>query len=306
MDTAYVILTYNGGDMPINLVDNIAKVEPAPIIVVDNGSKVSYRKYLIEELSQRDFLVVRQGERIDKSVLKGKNILLILSRNKLYAGGVYAGLKFAYEVGYSFAIMTNDDISIEKPFLKDSLMYLTENPEVAILGVNVLHRIDEDEWMFFDKDYYYDISSWQYVLWRFLSFTFGWKVAETFRKVFPFPKSEWVTGAFFIARLEAMREIDFFPKRMYMGAEEIQVAWHLKQKGYAITTKKYGLVRHYIGLTSGGGIKYLLGDIEFMYQEHVPFYKVKGGILKMVYYLYNIGLVPAYWIHKFRKRGMNL
>ncbi|GEM_PF-3147068 len=233
MKAVYIMLTYNGGNMPIDAIKSILEVEGenTPIILVDNGSPRGYTKWLTNKLKNMGF-----GK-------EGK-WLLSLKENKKWAGGNNEGMKFALSKGFDIGFLVNDDIIVKSPTLRFIERFMEENKDVGIVGPFVEHG---------DKPYMeYSEQDWLYI---FLQILLGTKIRNIIwsllgrellidRKIrHPIPVG-WVLGAAMAVKLDVAKRVGFFPNTRWVGYEEHLLSCMFRNIGYKTYYVPQGHIYH--------------------------------------------------------------
>jgi len=135
-----IILNWNRPDLTISLVKNISNVEnevALRFIVVDNASSSEHRNTLIEFANVNDWSIATETELQDSCLKTNQHILLLLDKNYGYAKGNNFGLKLAQKLGYKYALISNNDVVVEKPVLKRLILAFNELESVAVVGPRV-------------------------------------------------------------------------------------------------------------------------------------------------------------------------
>lgn len=123
-NTAIIILNYNGTEDTIACVHSILKTKcPADIIVVDNASK------------EHSFVILKQELPETVKVLRSKV-------NLGYAGGNNIGIKYAYDNGYEYICVLNNDTVLTEDCISACAQELDRNRDIAFIGPTILNLCD--------------------------------------------------------------------------------------------------------------------------------------------------------------------
>lgn len=120
---AVVILNYNASDLSIELVkqlENIEGIENTDIVIVDNNSTDDSLIILTEAKKVYDFTLIAS------------------EKNAGYAAGNNIGLRWAFQNGYQYALVVNNDVIIEdKKILEKLLRGFEIDSEIAIVSPRI-------------------------------------------------------------------------------------------------------------------------------------------------------------------------
>lgn len=121
---AIIILNYNGTEDTIACVNSILHMKcAADVIVVDNASENSSYMQLREQLPT--------------------NVLLLSSNVNLgYAGGNNIGIKYAYNKGYEYICVLNNDTVLMEDFIAPCVSELECNQNFAFVGPTIVNFSD--------------------------------------------------------------------------------------------------------------------------------------------------------------------
>ena len=301
----YVILTYNGGKMPIGAIDSILKHDGSDteIIVVDNGSTHNYTDYLSKELKKYGFVHIgeddfrfRWGD-VEKQIKQPVRVLFSLNKNRLYSGGMRWGSKLAYRLGYDFAILSNDDIELMGEVLKPMSSVFEMRKDVGIINSLILVGTEKNKFDF-ERCTGMDVRC-KRVFYLLLGHKISYKLCCSKKRKMAesFGQCEQIlfnNGSFFGIRLLPFRKMGFLRYRMFLGGEELEIADGFLGLGYkSVYCPDIGPVWHYQSITIGRDRgRYLLGDFEYVSRRYSP--QGHSPILSflLVIYMYRMGMTP--------------
>jgi hypothetical protein len=98
-------------------------------------------------------------------------------------------------------------------------------------------------------------------------------------------RQDWVTGAFFLMRKEAMEEAGIFDEDFFLYVEEVELATRFVKKGWQIWYLPEWKIIHYGQVTTGSekAMIFELQNLILMYKKHEQGWKIPllRGILKL-------------------------
>lgn len=206
---AIVILNYNSWKETIkeaNLCNRMMQIDYRNIIVIDNASPNDSAEMLEKESEKKHFVFIRADA------------------NQGYAAGNNIGLRYAFQNGYEYALILNNDIIIEDPglilklldgFKKDSCVAVV-NPDIYSPDRHLFNR-DAVKPTFLD----YTVGMLQYR-------KKGRKLTEKDGIGFVYRPQ----GCCMMVDLQKMDEVDYFDEHTFLYCEEPILAERLLKKGY--------------------------------------------------------------------------
>ncbi|MEM5872106.1 MAG: glycosyltransferase family 2 protein [Candidatus Aenigmatarchaeota archaeon] len=288
--TAVVILNWNKSDLTINFVRQLKLVEKnIDIIVIDNGSNQEEREKIHKFAEINNYRIFAESdlEKI-REILdfpKGQDILILLDHNYGYAKGNNFGLKFAYRLGYKYALIANNDIEINSPVLEKMLRIFQKDNKIAVVGPKVIGIMGETQGHFIRPGIF------DYVLvpifFPVLIFFLGVyiKIFRKLNKIDDYEIAYGLSGCFMLVRLDAMNEVGYFDERTFLYAEELILSEKLLSKGYKIVHYPEVSVKHLHGQSTkmlGEKKRYfMMVDADLFYlKEYRNYSKIKLGLVK--------------------------
>lgn len=241
---AFVILNYNRADLTVDLIRNILDVEgdQHTIIVVDNNSRAEDKGTLKSLFNELPNSVVVSENEIQNSDLphivptKNKFILMLLDNNYGYAKGNNFGLKLAKKLGFLYAVISNNDIKIEKPVVERLVDVIQSYENVAVVGPKILGIDGRTQGPFKKpgiKEYivYPLLYPLIYPLLRLRRIIIDriHKGSGSEEEVsFPFR----LMGCFMLVNLEILEKVGYFSEETFLYAEELILSEKLERLGY--------------------------------------------------------------------------
>ncbi|NQU43676.1 glycosyltransferase family 2 protein, partial [bacterium] len=168
------------------------------ILVVDNGSRPESRKAIRDALP--DVELENTGENLG------------------YAGGNNVALRRAIKEGYAYALILNNDLTVEPDLLERLLQQAEADPKLALLGPRV-YRHDKPDELFY--------SGWK-IHWRKWLFL---RVPPDASRA-PVVDVDFVQGCSLLARSDFLREEGPFDERFHLYCEDAELAVRAQKAGW--------------------------------------------------------------------------
>ncbi len=283
MKGIYVMLTFNGEEMPIRAIESIEKNDGSNVILIDNGSKESYYRWLDDEIKRKGW--------------KDEFVYLVrLPRNRGWAEGNNIGMKIAKNLGYDIALLVNDDIEVRKPTLKPVIEYMEKYEDVGVVGVKVVHG---DRELLTYKPYTPLFIAMESlfgtkIAWRVLSLL-GEEIVLDKYTTKP-TEVDWVIGAAMAVRLVDI----YFPAMSYPGHEEHLLSIIMKKLKYKTIYLPVGEIYHFGHKTYKRRLQKHFPVARYLFKAGYPLSTVLLTMFAVK--LYEIGLSPKAVYNAFRRR----
>lgn len=94
-------------------------------------------------------------------------------------------------------------------------------------------------------------------------------------------KQDWITGAFFLMRKEAMDNVGLFDEDFFLYMEEVELSLRFAKKGWEAWYLPQWKIVHY-GMSTNGNEKAMIFEMQnlkLLYKKHYP--RWQGGILNL-------------------------
>jgi GT2 family glycosyltransferase len=123
----------------------------------------------------------------------------------------------------------------------------------------------------------------------------SWSPFHTNEDFFRKPhKEDWLTGAYFLMRKEAMDAVGFFDEDFFLYVEEVELAYRFAKKGWEAWYLPKWKTIHY-GMITNGSEKaaiFEMQNIKLFYKKHFPVWQIPilsmflkiGAILRIIVY----------------------
>lgn len=207
-----IILNYNSAEDCKKCVSFLKKQEgvEVEIVIVDNCSRPDDLE-LVKELCKDE-----------------ECTLLVNRENRGYSAGNNAGLKYAAEKGYQYALIANPDMEFpQRDYLFRLANKLEQSPEVVIVasdivGLNGMHQnpmCRDDNWR--------GCFGW-------LTGFFKKKKKDTYDFIDNYRENHYcskVSGCCFLIRMDFVHSIRYFDEQVFLYCEEAILSRQVEQKG---------------------------------------------------------------------------
>lgn len=231
------------------------------VIVVDNASTDQS-----SEMVQKEF---------------SKVVLIKNKKNLGFAAGNNIGIKRAKG---DFILLLNSDTRLVEDSLTKMVDYMENNPRVGISSCQLVGKDGEIQasggffpsifrvfaWMFFLDD----IPLLGSLIKPFHPHSPNFYTKDPWYKSEHF--QDWVTGAFFLIRKKAVKEVGFLDEKFFMYVEEMEYCFRAKKKGWQVVFAPITKIIH-LGSQSGTHKRAILGEyqgLKYFFGKHEPFWQM--------------------------------
>ncbi len=289
LDVSIIIISWNTKKLLRNCLNSIYNTVSDglsyEVIVIDNASTDSSAEMVEEEFSQ-----VRLGKNIE-------NVGFARANNQ------------AVEIAEGeYILLLNSDTIVLDATLNKMISFMNEHPDVAVVGCRLLNEDRSPQPSFGYFPTLWTVSMQMFFLDRI------YPKLKTLIVKNPSPYSsqevDWVTGACFILRREALRDMQLFDPNYFMYLEEVDLCYRLKQKNFKVFYLSEAEIIHLGGASIGGrtkAIAYTYENLFYFFKKHYPSGKVR--LLRFIIYLEVIFKVPLFGllsiIPSFRQLGQD-
>lgn len=206
-----------------------------------------------------------------------------------------------------YVLLLNDDTKIiDKNIFREMISWMDEHPKVGLSSCALVNPDQKNyqgsggyfptlprviTWMTFIDDIpYLDKLIKPYHPMHGLSFFHTNE--EYFKKSH---KQDWVTGAFFLLRKEAMDQAGIFDEDFFLYVEEVELAYRIIKKGWEVWYLPKWKIVHF-GMATNGSEKATIMEMQnlrLFYKKHMPswhlpiltFFLKFGATLRLLIYL---------------------
>lgn len=213
-----VILNYRTYELTIELIKKLKDLsyENYDIMVVDNCSPNESAKVLEERSKKRDYLFYAN------------------KTNAGYAAGNNIGIRYAYEYGYEYTwILNNDVIILSQNVLQHMVDTIQKHKSVAVIGPKIITRDNSVCAPYCRRP-------------TFKSLTYGIAEERNYRRQFnDTPRKVYrVYGCCMLLDTKKMHKVDYMDERTFLYGEEDILAERLLKKGYTAYYDPKVCVKH--------------------------------------------------------------
>lgn len=223
MKLSIVILNWNGAEMLRRYLPSVIEHSPeADVVVADNGSTDDSLKVLAEH-----FPSVRT---------------IPLDRNYGFAEGYNKAIE---QTDSELCLLLNNDVRVEKGWLRPMLGYMEQHPEVAACQPKIRQEAAPDMLEYAGAcGGYIDKLGFPFCRGRIL----GTLERDNGQYDTVVPLA-WATGAALLIRRKAYIEAGGLDARFFAHQEEIDLCWRLRSRGYGIVCVPQSVIYHVGGGT---------------------------------------------------------
>ena len=223
MNTAVIILNWNGCDMMRKFLPSVISNTPeAEIVVADNGSTDDSLKLLSEE-----FPTVK---------------VLAFSENYGFAEGYNRAIE---AVQNEYVVLLNSDVEVTENWLAPMLGYMSAHPEVAACQPKLLSYFDRQKFEYAGAaGGYLDKYGYPFCRGRI----FGTLESDT-GQYDDIADIHWATGACLLVRRDIYIDCGGLDSRFFAHNEEIDLCWRMRLYGYRVVCLPDSVVYHLGGGT---------------------------------------------------------
>lgn len=211
-----IILNYNTKDLLVNCLSSLVRVKKEvsfEVIIADNGS-------------------------IDDSIpmVKGRFPWVKVVENKANLGFAAGNNRARKVVTGDYVLFLNSDTEMNEATLKETMRYMDENKDVGAMTCKLLlpnGGLDRDArrsfptpWVAFTHFSFLDRIFSKSML--FSKYWYGFISPDVEHEV------DVIEGAFFLVRKDVLDSVDWFDEDYFLDAEDIDLSWKIKEKGWKI------------------------------------------------------------------------
>lgn len=240
---AIIILNYNGTEDTVECVNSIMQIKcAADVIVVDNASEKSHFMQLKEKLSP--------------------NVLLLSSSVNLgYAGGNNMGIKYAYDKGYEYICVVNNDTVLMEDVFSPCVVELERNRDIAFIGPTIVNYTDGKVQSTGGN---IDINR---------AYASCMNAGAEYKAYPRAIQSDYISGACMVFRRDIVEKLGMIPESYFLFFEETEWCYRALKHGYHNICLNTVRIRHKgsVSINKIGGLnEYMMmrNRIAFMRRNH--------------------------------------
>ncbi len=216
---AIVLVNWNGFDHTIKCIDSLRTVSysRASIVLVDNGS---------EE---------KELERLREI----PNVILIENEKNLgFTGGNNVGIKYAYESGFDFIMLLNNDTTVEPGFIEPLINELEESVGAVQPKIYSMH----------DREQIWSAGG-RFKAWIGLPVTIG-EGSKDNGQFDEIKTLDWITGCCLTFRREMVDEVGYLDDTYFILFEDADWSLRARSKGYNLLYIPDSKIYHFESATA--------------------------------------------------------
>lgn len=223
-----VIVNHNGGELLVSCSNDLIADGMDEVIVVDNASTDGSAESLKELLKGHDTSGVR---------------VLQVGLNIGYGAAANRGIA-ACDPSGRFVVICNPDLRVHRGAIDTLAAALSRDPTLAVVGPCIL---EPDGSVYPSARRFPSLigAGMHAILGVFFpdnKFTRNYRMQDEERQ--ENGGVDWVSGAFFMARREAIEEIGGFDEGYFMYGEDVDLCWRIRQAGYGVAYAPEAVVTH--------------------------------------------------------------
>jgi len=266
--------------------------EPLVYIIILNYNGYKDTIECIHSLKDIDYknykIVVVDNNSVDNSIEKIKNtfneiVVLNTGINLGYAGGNNYGIKYALENKANYICVINNDVIVDRNFLKPLVDYMENNKNVGIVGPAVCEYYDKN--IVQSTGAKINLAKGNVPL-----INYGKKYSNiTKSKVI---ECDYISGACLLFRKDLVNEIGYIPESYFLFYEETEWCLKVKRRGYKVVCLPNSKIYH----KGSASVKNISGLSEYLgFRNRVVFVKRNANIIQKIYFYNYLFLQFLYW-----------
>ena len=221
LDVVAVVVDYHAGDALADCVRSLRDSGVGDVVVVENGERASS--------------VAALGELSVDVVVPGVNLG--------YGGGVNRGVARAPQ--HRYLLISNPDVVVHGRAVEALVHFADAHPEVGIVGP----RIVSSEGTIYPSQRSFP-NVWLAGAHALLEPIWPANPAtRRYRSRRADGQIDWVSGAFMLIPREVFERVGGFDERYFMFAEDMDLCWRVRQRGYQVRACDDAVVTHLEGLS---------------------------------------------------------
>ncbi|MBA7490640.1 D-inositol-3-phosphate glycosyltransferase [subsurface metagenome] len=263
---AVIVLNWNQKKVTADCVSKLLRInyKNFKIIVVDNGSSDGSCEFLTKKF--------------------GSKITLIGNKKNLgYAQGNNIGIRKALKENFDFVLLVNNDVEVEKDFLKELAKIALKSPQIGMLVPKVYSL----------KSKKIIQSAGGFMFWRYGEARLRGHLEKDVGQYNEVKEIDFAPGVCVLVSKNVIEKIGALPKDYFMYGEDADWSFRAKKAGFRLVFVPKAKIYHYDSLSAGpeSPVKtyyYIRNILIFMRKRakksvwfyFIPFFHIK--ILKMI------------------------
>jgi len=273
---AIILVNWNGLEVTRNCIDSLQSLHYTnhSVIVVDNASTDG------------------SADALEKAY---PHITVISSStNTGFAGGNNIGFRYAFQSGFDYLLMLNNDTIVEPDFLSHLVSYMEQHPDTGVIQPRI--HFEHNKNVLWNSGSYY--AKW----WGFLyTRRVGQPPVADDLKI---KQVDWVTGCAFLTRSSLLQQTGLLAENMFMYSEDVDLSFRIAKMGYKLVYHPDALIYHIAGMSNKTAAKGKEGYVHplvhyynqrnriWILKKYTPAYAVITTVIANFFY---ISLIIGYF-----------
>ncbi len=271
-------------------------MNPAVAIILVNWNGLSVTRQCIESLrllTYRSFhiIVVDNGSEDDSAVTLANeysDIIVLRSPTNLgFAGGNNIGFRYAFQQGYTYILMLNNDTIVESDFLNHLVDYMDAHPTIGAIQPRI--HFEHDRTLIWNGGSYHAV--WP-------GFFYASGVLRKPVNITMQPKHvDWITGCAFLTRSSILQETGLLAENMFMYSEDVDLSMRIKALGYSLIYHPQSVIYHIAGMSNKSKEKGKEGFVHplvhyynqrnriWVLKKYTPWYAIPTAVICNFFYI---------------------
>ena len=172
-------------------------------------------------------------------------IILTCDQNTGFTGGNNKGMQYAIQKGYTYTLLLNNDVAVERDFLEPLVGALDDNKNMgAVQPLIYFHH---------DRTLIWNAGS-RYNKWLGVTKTIGYNKKDaqhTYRNQNQgfASKIDWITGCAFMVRTEVLKKVGLLYDPFFIYYEDVDLSFRIKNAGYDLGYVPASVIYHIAGMS---------------------------------------------------------
>jgi GT2 family glycosyltransferase len=172
-------------------------------------------------------------------------IILTCDQNTGFTGGNNKGMQYAIEQGYTYTLLLNNDVAVERDFLEPLVGALDANENMG--AVQPLIYFHHDRTLIWN-------AGTKFNQWLGITKTIGYNKKDaqhTYRNQNQgfVNKIDWITGCAFMVRTEVLKKVGLLYDPFFIYYEDVDLSFRIKNAGYDLGYVPASVIYHIAGMS---------------------------------------------------------
>jgi GT2 family glycosyltransferase len=273
-EAAIIILNWNGWADTMECLGSLLRVTDVDfdVVVVDNassdGSVAELTRWIESQhipltVSSKPYPCSPGSDNGREGYGLRQVVLVCLPENTGFCGGNNTGLRYAQMLGVPYAIILNNDTTVDPAFLSPLLAFARAHPSIGLLGAQIRYAADRGKvWW----------AGGGFSLWLGNKWLYDGQSCDRVPEV-PY-RTGWVTGCMTFLPLAVFAEVGGFDERFFFWCEDRDLSLRVGKAGYEMMVVPSSIVYHKggasLGWTSPLTYYYSIRNLFLLRREHLP------------------------------------